>query len=206
MFKVIVRKASEILSIGIFTTMEEANVWIEYNTNFGTFGAPAVYEDVQVLISEEVREDVQVLIEPATFDEFGVELTPAIYETQNVVVNPAVYETQSVLLTPAEFTIEIIDMADQAANEEATKDKIQLGRAARAACENVLDLIAGFNLDRELTFEQITEMQTLFSNPERALRASRPSTAKVLIQAITPDGVLVTQQMKDLCIKLLSDY
>jgi hypothetical protein len=45
--------------------------------------------------------------------------------------------------------------------------------------------------------EQITQMQSTFANAEAALRANRPDFAKTFINAVTPDGTLITQQMKD---------
>lgn len=89
---------------------------------------------------------------------------------------------------------------------ELIKEKADKGRKAREACEKVLDLVAGFNLDRDLTVEQITQMQSTFANAEAALRAGRPTYAKTYISAITADDVLVTQEMKDLCLELLAGY
>lgn len=90
--------------------------------------------------------------------------------------------------------------------EAAKQAKISAGKAARQACENVLDLISGYNLDRELSMEQITQMQQMFSSIEQALRAGRPSLAKQAISALQPDEVLVTQEMKQAALDLLSNY
>jgi hypothetical protein len=90
---------------------------------------------------------------------------------------------------------------------DATRQaRIAAGAAARQACQNVLDLIAGINLEQELTLEQISLMQQNFELAERALRAGRPSLAKGAIQLITPDGVIVTQEMKDEALALLAAY
>jgi hypothetical protein len=86
------------------------------------------------------------------------------------------------------------------------KARMQEGRKAREACLNVLDLIAGFNLERELSAEQISQMASTFAQPLQALQMNRPSTAKALIQAIQADEVLVTQEMLDECLALLGDY
>lgn len=101
----------------------------------------------------------------------------------------------------------LIDAASTSAdNHNLIKSKIALGKAARAACENVLDLIAGFNLDRELTAEQINTMTSTFGTIMQLLMANRPSSAKALISAVTPDEELVTQEMIDLCLELLADF
>jgi hypothetical protein len=90
--------------------------------------------------------------------------------------------------------------------EAARQARMQAGKAARQVCEQVLDLVSGFNLERELSLEQITQMQAVLSSAEAALRAGRPTLAKMAIQAITPDEVLVTQEMKDDVLNLLSEY
>jgi hypothetical protein len=86
------------------------------------------------------------------------------------------------------------------------KARIEEGRKAREACQNVLDLIAGFNLERELSSEQISEMANTFAQPLQALQLNRPSSAKALIVAIEADDELVTQEMLDECLSLLEDY
>lgn len=90
-----------------------------------------------------------------------------------------------------------------AANKSA---KLEAGKKARQACTNCLDIIAGYNLEQELTAEQITEMQTTFAPIQSALMTARPTTAKALITALVPDGVLVTQELKDLVLVELSEY
>ena len=96
---------------------------------------------------------------------------------------------------------------ESAAAAEANKQaKILAGKVAREICEQVLDLVAGYNLDRQLTLQQITQMQSTFANAEAALRAGRPTYAKAFISAIVVDEVLVTQEMKDMCLELLANY
>lgn len=90
--------------------------------------------------------------------------------------------------------------------ETLRRARINAGAAARIACEKVLDLIAGFNLEQSLSMEQITQMQQTFEMAERALRAGRPSLAKGAISMIEPDGVLVTAEMKTEALELLKDF
>lgn len=107
---------------------------------------------------------------------------------------------------PAEFTSEIIDITAQVEAENAKQSRLSAGKQAREACQATLDLIAGYNLERNLTAEQITSMQTTFGTIHQLLMASRPSSAKALIAAIEPDGVIVTQAMIDDCLSLLANY
>lgn len=115
--------------------------------------------------------------------------------------DPPQYQT-----VPSEFEVEIIDITAEVEAEATKQAKIAAGKAAREACQRVLDLVAGYNLDRELTIEQITQMQSTFANAEASLRAGRPTYAKQFIAAIQADEVLVTQEMKDLCLELLEGY
>jgi hypothetical protein len=92
------------------------------------------------------------------------------------------------------------------ASDSARSQKIEAGKIARETCQMVLDLIAGYNLDRELTMEQISQLQNMLSQPEAALRAGRPSLAKLLISTIVPDEDLVTTEMKSEALLLLTGY
>lgn len=89
------------------------------------------------------------------------------------------------------------------AAETEREDRIKRGKQAREFSTLILDLVAGFNIDRQLTAEQITTMQTTFAPIMALLQAGRPTSAKPLIEAITPDGTIVTQAMKD---AILSEY
>jgi hypothetical protein len=102
---------------------------------------------------------------------------------------------------------DLIAPVQNAMQIEAEKQaKLQAGAAARKACQDVLDFIAGSNLEKNLSIEQITQLQSLFSAPEAALRAGRPTLAKQLISAITPDGVLITEEDKEIALQLLAQY
>jgi len=70
------------------------------------------------------------------------------------------------------------------------------GKKARMLCTDILDLMAGFNLERELTSEQINELKTTFAAINGYLMSNQPWAAKVLIDAIEPDDVLVTAEIK----------
>jgi hypothetical protein len=102
---------------------------------------------------------------------------------------------------PDDFIIE--DLTVEYNRQSEIQAKIQKGKADRIKCERVLDLVAGYNRDRELSIEQITQMQQSFSQAEAMLRANRPDFAKQLISAITPDEVLITTEMKNICLGLL---
>jgi hypothetical protein len=106
----------------------------------------------------------------------------------------------------AEFTYEITEVGQLviSADELRVLELKKIGVASRLMCQHCLDLIAGFNLERSLTAEQITTMQSTFGNIQIALMTSRPSSAKALISAIVPDEILITTEMKNLILAELA--
>lgn len=98
---------------------------------------------------------------------------------------------------------------DITAQHEAEQIKIQRikdGAKARSTCQSVLDFVAGYNIERNLTVEQIGQMQNDFGAILSLLLASRPSSAKTLIQSANVDGIIITQELIDNCLQLLADY
>ena len=104
-----------------------------------------------------------------------------------------------------DLVVLIAPMKTRLSKETLVKSLKESGKKDRIMCENVLNLIGGFNRTRTLTTEQITQMQTTFSTIQLLLQASRPSSAKALISAITPDEVLVTVEMKNLILEELAE-
>ena len=183
----------------LFETIEQLEQWFSFHKNQKTFGENE--HSYEQLVSELVP---AVYEERELFDENGHSFDPKQFET--VLVSPeipAVYETIHV---PAEYTYEIKDITAELEAEAAKQAKIEAGKKAREVCQLVLDFIAGSNLVKNLTIEQITEMQTTFANAESALRAGRPTFAKSFISAIAPDGVILTEEEKAECLRLLAGY
>lgn len=80
----------------------------------------------------------------------------------------------------------------------------ELGMKARKICEEVLDVVAGWNISRELTSEQVNQMITNFAIANTHLKNFRPNSAKTAIQEIEIDGILVTQEMYDEVIEVFT--
>lgn len=100
----------------------------------------------------------------------------------------------------------IYEVADITAEYEKTKrisDNEALGAADEARCLRALRYIGGFNRMRDLSFEQITEMQMMFANTQEALRSNRPDWAVMFISSIEVDGTIVTSEMKEDCLDIL---
>ncbi len=106
----------------------------------------------------------------------------------------------------------VLDAGAVASYDQALAAKVQsealiaAGAKADADCKRVLHLIGGLNLQPGRTQEQINGMVTSFGSVVQALPLGRPGVAKALIQAIQPDGTVITQQMKDLALDQLKDW
>jgi hypothetical protein len=98
----------------------------------------------------------------------------------------------------------IIPVREATEKERVKQERITAGRQDRQKCETALDLIAGFNRERVLTIEQITQLQQTFAQAESLLRANRPDFASQVITAIVPDEVLITSEMKADVLEILN--
>jgi hypothetical protein len=97
----------------------------------------------------------------------------------------------------------LLDIEAQAPISESSLQRIyeveskkDMGRDARMCCEGVLDLIAGWNITRSLTKEDIDTLKTTFALIKEYLSDAQPWSAKAEIDLLTPDA-LVTQEMLD---------
>jgi len=129
-----------------------------------------------------------------------------IDQTQGMEEELQVWLAGNIHKYPEGYIVEWVDLTEEWNKKLAIEAKIAIGKRAKEACENVLDLISGYNLNRELTVEQISMMQTNFATIEKALQSGRPSLAKAYISQAVADGVLVTEEMKEMALLLLADY
>ena len=190
-----------------FDTQLEAEQYIAEVSSKGNWGIP---EGLNIITPEEVIDHPEILpipeipahdIIPATFDAQGNELTPMLPAQAYVPGVPGVPAWTEVIpavtsVIPG-FTVQYTDITAQLAEEARKIDLKAKGAAARIACQNVLDLISGHNVNSALTTDQITTMTTTFAPIQQALLSNRPSLAKSLISVIIPDGIIVSQQIKD---------
>lgn len=103
----------------------------------------------------------------------------------------------------ADYEYETIDITEEHDVEQARERRLTSGRLVHNVCSDILALILGFNLERNLTAAQITEMEETFSTINALLQSDRPFSARPLIEAITPDSVLITEEMKSV---ILNEY
>ena len=127
MVQVSIIRNSVVTNQASFPSQEEAQAWLSSHEAMGSFGHKDIFASQEVLISEEVRGAVQVLVSEATFDQYGDEIDPAVYEINpDGVISPAVYETQQVLVSPATYSVEIVDITAQLAQEATNVAALKL--------------------------------------------------------------------------------
>jgi len=86
------------------------------------------------------------------------------------------------------------------------ENKKVAGRTVRHICQSILDLIAGINLEKGLTTAQIDQMEVDHADILKALQNNRPDKAKPLIEAVVPDGTLITQADIDEMLEIYTEY
>lgn len=91
-----------------------------------------------------------------------------------------------------------IAQENEAIKEQDRRQKAELGKQSRALSEEILDYIAGHNMQLNVSSEDIDAIQQTFGTIEALLRANRPFSARPLIQAIDHQtNAFVTAQMKE---------
>lgn len=98
------------------------------------------------------------------------------------------------------------DITDEMQAIKDRESKIAKGRAVRKLSEDILDVIAGFNIDSDLSITEIDQMTSTFAKPKAYLEANRPFSAKPLLEAIVPDGRIVTESMRKMILDLYSEF
>lgn len=93
--------------------------------------------------------------------------------------------------------IEDTDAADTATLREAALAKAEKGRKYKDLASLVLHIIGGHNVDNGLDATQIASIKTSHPEAFAALSDGQPFTAKPFIDAITPDGTIITQEELD---------
>jgi hypothetical protein len=133
MFKVIVKKASDLSHIGwrTFDTAEIANAWLDEVSPSGAWGKPAYTEIIPA-----VTEMQEIIIQEEILDDDGNVTQEAITEMQLVEIEP-----EQVIEHAAEFTVEIVDISAEIAAEQ----KLQQRKIKRAFGENMIDQISLIN-------------------------------------------------------------
>lgn len=201
---------------GYFETEQEANEWldkqklkpgrrearVEVEPLFDSQGMP-LYDEVPAVDAE----GNPVFEMDYEYDVDGNVVSETLSDRQVVTSVPRTQEVSY----PAEATYDVIDNSAEVAKVERLKqmDKEAAVEAANIAFgQKLIALVGTRNVAKGLTSEQINGMQ---SDPVLApilqlLSVGRLGTAKPMIQAYTPDGVLITEQDKQDYLQLLEDH
>ena len=78
------------------------------------------------------------------------------------------------------------------------------GSGARKICTEILDIIAGYNIENSLSTAQKDGLEASYGPIVQALTINRPMKAKPLLVAVPVDGTIVTQEMKDEILEVYS--
>jgi len=161
-----------------------------------------------------------IVLEQARLDELGrvaaiedrfyaiPDIRAALSEAEVVVSNPLlelkriIEEDDQVRLTLLEQKYTTFKSSDDIVR--AKKTRRLNGKKARTICSDIFDVIAGYNIENALTDIQKDQMEVTYSAILQVLSVNRPMKAKSLIVAIVPDGVLVTQALKDEILEVYS--
>ena len=124
--------------------------------------------------------------------------------------NPAL-ELKRIISEDDQERLELLESSlasfkDKESAKKIKSDRKEKGKLARQACEEVLEVVAGFNIERSLTKEQKDQMESENADLLQALMSKRPGKFKSLMVAKVPDGVLLTQEMKDEVLEVLAKY
>lgn len=97
---------------------------------------------------------------------------------------------------------------DQAEKDKETREQtIRTGKAfTRELPNKIIDYMGGLNITRGLTEAQKDQLALDTAAIMTDLQQHRPGKAFQKILAFTPDGTLVTQQMKDDIIAIFAEY
>lgn len=106
----------------------------------------------------------------------------------------------------AEYVITTEDITAQYEAEQNLKALISSGENDFKCCQEVRYLIGGYNRYKNLTNEQLQLMLSTYANINFALQNQMPLTAKTMINLISVDDVITTQELKDLINKVFDKY
>lgn len=133
----------------------------------------------------------------------------AINKANLSVTNPAI-ELERIVKEDDQVMLGIIETKAAEFDAEVAKNEVRsqrkaLGRQSRLISEEILDIVAGHSIQNNLNPAQKDQMEVDFASILQALKVNRPKKAKALILAVQPDGVLVTQEMKDEILEVYSN-
>lgn len=137
-------------------------------------------------------------------------LIPAVGEENNPMSEPPYVAAHYVLQEDAAKVAAKAARLEAEAKAKTIADVAELGKKARACCQEVLDYVAGVNMTRvmsgSITPAQTVEFETTFTEAFAWLSKNYVTKAKTAIVAVPVDGVLVTQSIYDDVLAIFAKY
>jgi len=133
-----------------------------------------------------------------------------VLDSQNLLIaNPGVELKRIIEEEDVEFLEQLeawsAEVAETTAKKEQQEARKAQGRLIRETANELLDTITGFNLERELTVEQLNFMEGIYAPILQAISIGRIFKAKPLIEAIEVNDLFITQEMKDEILQVYVD-
>ena len=107
---------------------------------------------------------------------------------------------------PSSYDLIVTDVTAQEFINERINALVVSGSCDELTCKKCLNLIGGMNKERNLATAQIQDMASTFASIDFCLDKSMPKSAKALIDAMVPDEVIVTSELKSLLLEILKGY
>ena len=101
------------------------------------------------------------------------------------------------------FNLTLVQEETKFLNRRRLSKLVDVGSRVDQLCKEVLNIVIGLNVaEKSLTSEQIKQLRTIYAPIKIELNEKQPMEAYKLLAATEPDGVLYTQEDKD----MLMDY
>lgn len=187
------------------------DVWYESQVTSGELDSELVLYKAELVVVETER-----LRKADLEDRFNsmTDMRAAFHNLHPNKSNPAIFlrdllnqeDHASIESTMAALESKDIELKSISDADNILNVKKNNGKFVRKICGEMLDLIAGNNLEKNLTIEQIDQMEITYTDVFKSLQNFRPDKVKTLIVALTPDGVLVTDADKTEYLAELAKY
>ena len=173
------------------------------------FDAELVEVKAELTVLEQARLDELARIKDLT-DRFNAipDVRGAISKTAHEIPNPAIELKR---IVEENDNARLVELESASTVFEAEQVQVAAAKQANDLVESVVDTCLGFvkivmksNITRGLTTGQKDQQATDYSEVFESIKDWRPGKAKALIAALTPDGILVDQALKDDLLEFLT--
>lgn len=207
--KVFVEEVEEVLDVDGSILIPHVSAHYEYNTKIVLFTPdnPSLELMKKAWLEVQIEEsDIVYLVSLylRTFDESLIDIDNDSYNIFNGKI--ARWSFKNIPMPTNEELVALIGVVKEAKErDERLNKRMQIGSVTDQACIDAFKYIQGANFDRKLTSEQKTTMATLFAPALSAINVRRPGVLKSYIESITPDEILITNEMKNDILYILRD-